>query len=279
MKTTHNALEWLKTHWIQILIGFIVFWLILSILKVIATIFNGNGPIPNGIGKAIGAGANLVNGIANNCSTQADCSKSTEETSCVKAEGCGWNTPSEADKKATCINTTGKKTGQGGFFSLTCGLGIGALAYLGALIVAPIAGLLTKLFTKPNPNVSIISLLTDKSTDNVIREILDEATLKAAAVVDKAKDTNGGKIDKAREENIGRKMGIREIHNKAINAVKGQSNLSPEEAAAQKTTITQQTEKAEQEAQKEAEQSGINKEDQKEDDNNIDEEAPKEEEK
>ena len=104
----------------------------------------------------------------------------------------------------------------------------------------------------------------------MIREILDEATLKAAAVVDKAKDKNGGEIDKAREENIGRKMGIREIHNKAINAVEGQSNLSPEEAAAQKTTIIQQTEKAEQEAQKEAEQSGINKEDQKEDDNNID---------
>jgi len=278
MNTNNNALEWLKTHWIQILIGFIVFWLILSILKVIATIFNGNGPIPNGIGKAIGAGANLVNGIANNCSTQADCSKSTEETSCDKLQGCGWNTPAEADKKATCINTTGKNTGQGGFFSLTCGLGIGALAYLGALLVAPIAGLLTKVFTKPKPNVSTISQLTDKSIDNVIREIFEKAKPKAASVVDKAKAKNGGEIDKARQENIGRKMGIRVTHNTAVNAVNGQSNLSPEEAAAQKATITQETEKAEQEAQKEAEQRGINEEAQKEDDNNIDEEAQKVEE-
>lgn len=276
-KSNNKTLDWVKTHWAQILIGIIVLLLILSILKVISTIINGTGPIPKGIGKALGAGANLINGVTNNCSTQADCSKSTEKESCANLQGCGWNTPSQADKKATCINTTGKKTGQGGFFSLTCGLGLGFLVYLGATLLAPLAGLMIKAFSKPKENVAINSELTGRSTGDVTRDIYEKSEEAAAEVVDEAEKQNGGELEDTRIESIAQKTTNRISHNEAIKAVNGQSNLSPEEEAAKKAEIAKNTAKAEEEAQQEAEKAEISEEDQASDDANIDDNIPLEE--
>jgi len=155
-------------NWIKIAIYIVAGIFVLGILKVILQIFNGTGPIPTGVGKVLGAGANLVNGIVNGCSKQPDCSKgsNTDKNSCENLTNCSFEKTKGTDGKTTgaCISSNGVAPG-GGINTMGCALGIGLLTWLAASILAPIAGFFINMWGKKNKTVEDISTVTGKSFD------------------------------------------------------------------------------------------------------------------
>lgn len=164
-------------NWIKISIYIVAGIFVCGILKLILQIFNGTGPIPTGVGKVLGAGANLVNGIVNGCSKQPDCSKgsNTDKNSCENLTNCSFE-KTTADGKTTgaCISSNGVAPG-GGINTMGCALGIGLLAWLAASILAPIAGFFISMFGKKNKTVEDVAATSGKPFDKVNRDLIDES--------------------------------------------------------------------------------------------------------
>ena len=166
-----NFTIWIHENWLKILIYFIAIILILGLVKSLSQLFNG--PLGKGITDLTGAAANIVTSVTNGCSKQPDCSLAKDKENCP-TKGCAWTPPKTNQDTGSCFNNTGRKHGSGGFFSLQCGLGIGFLAYLGALILAPLVKILAMRFGVKSENIKNESRLSGKGLEETLREAVKE---------------------------------------------------------------------------------------------------------
>ena len=170
-KTTEGGFS---PNWPQIIKWSIIIVIFMGITKIILQLFIAAGPLWEGIADIAGAGANIVEGLTNGCSSQPDCKKTKDSNVCKNQDNCGWNAPSESGEEGTCINLTGRPSGSGGFFSTSCGLGIGFLLYISAVFLTPFLKFLASRFTK-NENIETAARLETKPTDTVLKVVVEKA--------------------------------------------------------------------------------------------------------
>lgn len=218
--------DWIKNHWVQILVYSIAAILLIGILKCLTQLFGG-GTIGKGISDVLGAAANLSNGLTNGCSKQPDCSKSTDSKNCPTS-GCGWNPPVKSGDKGTCYNNTGNKTGSGGFFSLKCGIGVGFLVYIAGQLLLPIVSLFASRFAVKSENVKTASRLSGKSISETLKEVVDRAT----EISETAKQdliSKGKELTQSDEVLIEKFAASKADTDRVIEAVKSNQELTPEQ--------------------------------------------------
>jgi len=259
----NNTSNWLSHNWTKVLIYLFGGLIILGIVRFVAQIFNGDGPIQTGIGKALGSFANIVNGIVNGCSSQADCSKPQSEDTCNKSEGCLWNKATSGDTKSSCLNITGNTPGNRGLFSTSCLLGMGLLAYIAATLILPIGKFLYNLFSKPNENIKTASTLSNTSIEDVIKKAVDESRKDAGKAKEKIEEKSGEPMSPKAEENLGQLAGIQQAET-AVDDAASVGGLSPQEEAKVKTEATNYRAQQEVEAAKEAEKNNVSEREQQE---------------
>lgn len=204
--------------------------IVLGIAKCIFDILS-KGPLPKAIANILGAGSSLIHGLSDGCVTQADCTKGTDSVSCLASNGCSWATPIKSGDAGTCINTTGRNTGDGGFASLSCGLGVGALLYLLGTFVAPALSWIIQRFTKTNPNVEAASELSGKPESQVLKETVEEAydvAYKTKAALEK----DGSALSPSEETLVGELAASESAKSQVQIAVEGNSQMSQSERAA-----------------------------------------------
>lgn len=162
-----------QINWAKIIKLTLIVVVVLGISKVLLQLFVAAGPLFKGMEDVLGAGANLVEGLTNGCSVQPDCKKTTDATVCKNQDNCGWNSPESAEEEPTCVNMTGRKSGSGGFFSTSCGLGIGAILYACGLLFSGIVTLLAAGFST-NKNVETTGRLNGKGTADTLEDVVKE---------------------------------------------------------------------------------------------------------
>jgi hypothetical protein len=150
--------------WKYIIIGIIMVVIAFAVLQVVNAIGKIFQPIIDAFGNLGKAGANILN----NCVPQADCTKIGNCSQCNNTQGCSC-TP---DQK-TCQNVSGKNAGDGGWLSLSGGVGIGFIIYgLGTLfmgILPIIAG------WKASPAVEKIAKAEGKDVKTVAKEMTSQS--------------------------------------------------------------------------------------------------------
>ena len=178
--------------------GKLIMWIIIGIIsmgviKLLIDLFTtiGKGPIAKGLGDVLGAGANVVNGLTNNCTSQASCSSIVEQTGCEKQSTCSWNPPKDAAAVGKCLGNTGRKEGSGGFLSAQCGLGIAAILWIcGSLLVSLIGTIVAALATR-NANIELAGRLNGKGTAATLSEVVTAATEATENIIEKNKEKEG----------------------------------------------------------------------------------------
>ena len=178
--------------------GKLIMWIIIGIIsmgviKLLIDLFTtiGKGPIAKGLGDVLGAGANVVNGLTNNCTSQASCSSIVEQTGCEKQSTCSWNPPKDAAAVGKCLGNTGRKEGSGGFLSAQCGLGIAAILWIcGSLLVSLIGTIVAALATR-NANIELAGRLNGKGTAATLSEAVTAATEATENIIEKNKEKEG----------------------------------------------------------------------------------------
>lgn len=167
--------------WKYIIIGIIMLLIAFAVLQVINAIGKIFQPIIDAFGDIGKTGANILN----NCVPQADCTKIGNCSQCNNTQGCSCT----SDQKS-CQNISGKNPGDGGWFSLSCGVGIGFIIYvLGTLfmgILPIIAG------WKASPEVEKIAKAEGTDVKTVAKEMVSESM----AEVEKNKSEYAEKIGK-----------------------------------------------------------------------------------
>jgi hypothetical protein len=231
MAETDSSKNWLKEHWIKILIGFIGVFLVIGLIRGLVALFNG--PLGNGIADIFGAASNLVNGLVNGCTSQADCTKPKNRDDCVASNGCSWDTgdtTTTPTTPATCFNSTGRKTGDGSFFSTSCLLGIGFIAYLALILIGPILKGLAYLFGGAKDVVKNTSRLTGESLPETMDKMTENAHKVAERMFDQLEkeghDINDPKVRKA----VARAAAIQSGYNDQVKAAEGSSHVPATEA-------------------------------------------------
>lgn len=216
-------LEFIKNHWGKIIIIFIVLIVLFAIFKVFSQLLNCSGPICQGTGDILGATAKALNTLVSGCSKQADCTKPKDKNSCNQSSGCSW---SQNSTSGTCVCTTGLKTGDGGFFSLSCGLGLGILSMLALLLIAPIAKSFMNKMTK-SKNAKAESELSSKPINEVLNDRGTESREKSTEAAEKlgesATDAQIRQTSALTTSNV--------TANGAVEASLGQSQATPEQRA------------------------------------------------
>lgn len=227
-----SSLEWLKEHWVKVLVIFIGVFLVIGLVRGLTSLFNG--PFGNAFGDVFGAASNLVNGLVNGCTSQADCSKPKNKDDCVKSNGCSWDTgdtTTTPPSSATCFNSTGRKTGDGSFFSTSCLMGMGFIAYLALILVGPLLKGLVYLFGGAKDLVKDTARLSGKTTPDTMREMTENAHETTERVLDKLEkeghDIKDPKIRKA----AARAAAIQSGYNDQQRAAEGSQQVPAAEAA------------------------------------------------
>lgn len=228
----HSTMSWLKQNWIKVLMIFIGIFLAMGIIKSLTALFNG--PFGNGVADVLGSAANIINGVVNGCTSQADCSIPTSEKNCVSSNGCSWQTasttppPNPRTTPATCFAKTGRKPGNGNFFSTSCLLGMGFLAYLASILVLPLLRGLSILAGGVKDVVKNASRLRGSK----LSEELKETTNKSLSATERAvKDLKDKKIEvnEKVERTTGRMTSHRVAYNQERRAAQGAEGLSNKE--------------------------------------------------
>ena len=206
--------SWLKENWIKILLIFMGVFLAMGIIKSLTALFNG--PFANGVGDVLGSAANTVNGAVNGCTSQADCSIPTTEKTCVSSNGCSWQTASTTPDSqiipATCFSKTGRKPGDGNFFSTSCLLGMGFLAYLASLLVLPLLNGLVMLAGGVKDVVKNASRLRGSKLGEELKETTNKSLSAAQRAVNELKD-NKIEVDEKVERATARMSSHRVAYN------------------------------------------------------------------
>ena len=220
-----NAMEWLKEHWVKVLMIFIGVFLALGIIWGLVSLFNG--PFGNAFSDLLGAGSNLINGLVNGCTSQADCSKPTQKEDCVKSNGCSWDTGDDTTKPATkpsCFNSTGRSPGSGSFFSTSCLLGMGAIAYLALLLIGPLLKGLVYMFGGAKDVVKDTSRLNGESLPDTMEKMTKDAHRLTERAIEKLKEA-GHEITPEFKNAVARSAVAQSAYNKLIEAAEGSSQV------------------------------------------------------
>ena len=175
--------HWISSHFVLIIMIIAGSILALSLIKLLNQLFNGDGPVSQGIADILGSGANLLNGLMNGCVKQDDCVNLTEKQNCLNGNGCSWNTEqTDINGKVTpasCMKThDGVKTGEGGFFTPSCALGMGALIFGVASLLNIIFGPIIAYFLSKNKNAEKASTISGDTISETNKEIIDNSRSK-----------------------------------------------------------------------------------------------------
>jgi hypothetical protein len=172
--------SWMGHHWVMIVMIIVGGLLVCGIIKVIISLFGGSGPLADGAGKLLGAGANVLNDLAKGCSKQGNCSHFSDQKSCEKDDTCGWSTDDKTSE-STCAISSGFKEGEGGITDFkNCGLGLFALGGFILLIIGPLISAICNRIKPPESDiVKILALLKGESTvktaENIRREVSERS--------------------------------------------------------------------------------------------------------
>lgn len=232
-QNSNESLSWIKKNWIKILIIFGGIFLATGIIKSLSTLFNGQ--FGNGVADVLGAGANLVNGIVNGCTSQADCSIPTDQKTCTSSNGCSWQPGSTTGSPAvtvppTCFSPTGRKPGSGNLFSTSCVLGLGFMAYLASILIVPLLNGLLLLGGAVKETVKTASRLRGTKLGEELKETTNKCLSASERAVKDLVDGNievDGKIERA----VARMTSHRVAYNQERSASEGAQGISDAERA------------------------------------------------
>ena len=223
-----TVMEFVKNNWLKIIIGIVVLIILLNTLKTVNQLVNCSGPICKGIGNVLGTAANVINGVTSGCSPQADCSKFTDSNSCVNGNGCSWSSEATA---GTCVSTTGLKAGDGGFFTTSCALGMGFIAFLIASLLAPLLRAIISRTGVKSENAKAESILTGKTINEVITDLAKKVRELSERAVEKLRGEKTIKITDSVIETTASYVASNEALNRATLAAEGQTQATPAERA------------------------------------------------
>ena len=255
----NSSMSWLKQNWIKVLMIFIGIFLAMGILKSLPALFNG--PFGNGVGDVLGTAANIINGAVNGCTSQADCSIPTTEKNCVSSNGCSWQTasttpgPPAKTTPATCFSKTGRKPGDGNFFSTSCLLGMGFLAYLASILVLPLLSGLSMLAGGVKDVVKNASRLRGSKLGEELKETTNKCLSASERAIKELKKDKKIEVNKKVERATARMTSHRVAYNQERRAAEGASGLSDKEKAKEQSRAWDRLQKnieAEQEANRDA---------------------------
>lgn len=269
MNEQSASLSWISQNWIKILLFFASAVFVIGILKILSQLFNSNGPLPRGLGNLFGAAANLVNGVINGCTSQGDCTKSTEPDSCNKINGCEWDPGNSSTNPATtalCLNTSGRPPGGGNFFSSSCVLGMGSIfALCGAILLLVIGPALAYAFRKSNDNIKAASETSGKSEGQIWKETVKETIKEFDRTVKQyEKDNPGKELSDSAKELVVKKIGTEQSALRLKESVDSNSTLSKEAKGAKRSAAEEVRTKMNQEAEEQAAKNGLSEEEIKE---------------
>lgn len=221
-------MEWVKNNWLKIIIGIIVLIILINVIKSVNQLVNCSGPICKGIGNVLGTAANVINGVTSGCSAQSDCSKFTDSNSCVNGNGCAWSSEATA---GTCVASTGLKPGDGGFFTTSCALGMGFIAFLIASLLVPILRTIISRTGVKSENAKTESILTGKTINEVITDLSKKVRELSERAVEKLKGEKTIEITDRVVETTASYVASNEALNRATLAAEGQTQATPVERA------------------------------------------------
>jgi molecular chaperone DnaK (HSP70) len=263
MSIQNQSLSWLTQNWIKILIFFGCGVLVIGIIKIISQLFNSTGPLPTALADLFGAGANLINGIINGCVSQGDCSKSTDQDSCKKINGCDWDAGDKSAQpptKAACLNTSGRSPGGGGFFSSDCVGGMGAIfALCGALLFVVIGPALKYAFTKDNENINAASEISGKSKGEILKDTVEKTAKEYDRLINENEKAKNA--DEKTQKLIAKKVAAEEANKQVKDALGENTSLNETDKAAKKSAADKVTTEARKQADDDAAKEGVTDED------------------
>lgn len=167
--------------WKYIIMGIIIVLIIMASVQAINAIGKIGQPLIDALGDIAKSGASILN----NCLPQSDCVKIGNCDQCKNTYGCSCT----ADEK-NCQNISGRDVGTGGFFTPSCGLGIGfILAGLGALVITVLSFIQG---WKASPAVEKISKAENKPVDTVVKELVNETKAEVNRTEEQHKAENNG---------------------------------------------------------------------------------------
>ena len=264
MNEQSASLSWISQNWIKILLFFAGAVFVIGILKILSQLFNGNGPLPTGLGNLFGAAANLVNGIINGCTSQGDCTQPSSQDTCNKMSGCEWDPGTATATKpavASCLNTSGRPPGGGNFFSGSCVLGMGSIfAICGALLFLVIGPAVAYAFRKSNDNIKAASEVSGKSEGQIWKETVKE-TVKEFDRSVREYEKNAEKLSDSAKELLVKKIGIEKSASKLSESLGSNSKLSVQDQAIRRTAGEQSWKEMTEKAEEEARNKGVSDED------------------
>ena len=227
-----STLEWLKEHWIKVLVIFIGVFLVIGLVRGLTSLFNG--PFGNAFGDVFGAASNLVNGMVNGCTSQADCSKPKNKDDCVKSNGCSWDTgdtTTTPKTPETCFNSTGRTAGNGSFFSTSCLMGMGFIAYLALILVGPLLKGLVYLFGGAKDLVKDTARLNGKTTPDTMEDMTENAHESTKRTLDRLEKEGHDIKDPKIRDAAARAAAIQRGFNDLRRAAEGSTQVPAAEAA------------------------------------------------
>ena len=168
MENTNNSENQNKSFfsnipWTYIIMGIIVVIIALSVKLVIDAIGSVGKPFTDALGPIV----NTLVDITKNCEQQYDCTKIGNCAQCNSTSGCSCS-----PDQTSCQIISNKPVGSGGWFSLSCGLGIlfidGLVGTLMLSLLATIRG------WKASANLTKIANTEGKTEAEAGKEILNE---------------------------------------------------------------------------------------------------------
>ena len=163
---------------LYIILALIVFGIIIAVVQVVKSL----GKVPDTIAEIIGDSSKVAFGLIQPCVAQGDCTKIGNGDQCNNTMGCGWS------DKTSCGIISGRNAGEGGPFTLSCGFGLGILAY----VFAPAIFALVKLFyNKVSPTISDIAVKTGQSVYDVCKLVTEKSMSTIKDAVEEYKNKNG----------------------------------------------------------------------------------------
>ena len=227
-----------NNNWMKIVLYIIGGIVLIGILKTLTQLFSSHGPIQDGVAEAMGAAANLVNGLINGCEAQGECN-STDEKGCGSEQGCKWTPSTTSGQPGSCLNTTGKDPTSGSFFAPSCILGMGSIfALCGLLLLTVIGPLIRAALSKKNENRDIASKTTGKSESEVFETVAKESKTTAEEAKKKLEAKEDAKpLTDAKAKELGKAAVNVESRKVAQEGTNGQSGVSAADNAQKQQEI------------------------------------------